>query len=276
MIVDALISLLAIVVFAVIARKVAVALFESTVLNVICTLFLFCLFSFSFQKVVGPKLAALGKPKVDIETLMSESPVLAAIKEKDLKTFNILRDELKALVKNHPDLRKPETQKKIQHYAIVRGQTMMMRKYLDGADDVAIAEFLKINTRNLAEIRRNSGSEACFYAISPKQGWQPEEGLMAGLSEQRLKDGADAFVKVIRSYNPDRPMPKREEVEPVLRGLAEKIRHVPEPRSLYEAKERAQFCDYTLAFLQALTDNYSPKQIANVMRFNNRNAPDNE
>ncbi|WP_304333937.1 hypothetical protein [Conchiformibius steedae] len=268
MIIDAVISLLAIVASAIVARKIATALFEeSTMLRALCTLLLLCLFIFTFHKLAGPKLMASGKSKTNIETIMLQNPAFAAIKEKDPLTFNKLRDELKELAQDDPRMRKPETRKKIQRYAVMRSQTMMLTKYLNGADDAAIAEYVRVNMNNLNEIRRKMGSEACFQAISVEKRWDPDQDLMSVISEQQIQASAEAFAKVIRSYNPERPMPKREDVEPVLRGVMEKIHHIPEPRAIYNEKDRAQFCDHTLAFLKALTDHYSPKQIADVMRF---------
>lgn len=273
MIIDALISLLAIVVCVMLARKVAVVLFEeSKVLRTFCTLLLFCLFSYGFHKIAGPKLMASGKSKINIETLMLRNSALAALKEKDPLTFNKLRDELKELVQDDPRMRKPETRKKVQRYAVMRSQTVMLTKYLNGADDAAIAEYVRVNLQNLAEIRHKMGTEACFQAISPEKRWDPDTDLASVLSEQQLQASSEAFAKVIRSYSPDRPLPKQKDVEPVLRGVLEKISDIPEPKAIYNNKDRAQVCEYTLAFLDALTYYYSPKQIADVMRFHSNSA----
>ena len=273
MIIDAVISLLAIVASAIVARKIATALFEeSTMLRALCTLLLLCLFSFTFHKLAGPKLMASGKSKTNIETIMLQNPAFAAIKEKDPLTFNKLRDELKELAQDDPRMRKPETRKKIQRYAVMRSQTVMLTKYLNGADDAAIAEYVRVNLQNLAEIRHKMGNEACFQAISPEKRWDPDKDLMSAIPEQQIRASAEAFAKVIRSYTPDRPMPKQKDVEPVLRGVLEKISDIPEPKEIRNEKDRAQVCEYTLAFLDALTYYYSPKQIADVMRFHSNHA----
>lgn len=266
MIADALISLLAIVVFAVIARKVAVALFDSTVLNVLCTLFLFGLFSYGFQKTVGLKLNEFGKPKIDMEAEILKEPVMAAIKEKNPQDFSKLLKKMDELVQTYPN----EPDKIVHHMTTY--SIMLLPKYLSGGGDQEIAEFMKVNASNVGDIRRRKGGDACFYALFPTERWEVlSEPASAALSEQQRQAGSHAFAKLIRSYQANRPMPKREDAEPVLRGVLTKITHItPPPEKIYGKADRQQACDYALAFSQALLDNYSPKQIADVVRFNNR------
>ena len=181
---------------------------ENYINYALVVILVFSLVSISSNKYILPEINSI-KIKYDVQKTLSAIPGMQKIKKHEPGAYAVMQEIL-------IETKKMGYGSKMAAEFIQREISTIVNKWLPKSSDQAIISNIKVIIEEIDELQ-DQGGELCFRFLFPEDGNEIDK--RKSLSKEMQKRDLAAANLIIQTYDPSRPIPKKEQVLPILEPI---------------------------------------------------------